>query len=427
MPKRVLTDKAIQALKSAAEGQRYIIGDALVPGLGVRVTDSGHKTYVLGARYPGSPHFKRREIGEVGAVTLAAARDKARAWIANIKLGRDPREVERAAATAAMLSAANTFASVAEEFILRHVKGKRKAKVVEREIRTELIPVLGARPISEITRRDIVQLVEAIADRGRTAAHARNIYGHVKTLFNWAIARDIYGLEVSPCDRVRPKALFGEKRVRTRVLDDDELRALWRAAGRVGYPFGSLVQWIILTGCRLSEGAEARWSEFGPRLWTIPSERFKMGETHIVPLTEAMTTLLNTLPRWKRGDCLFSMSGKQPIAGFSSRAKAKLDREMARSWRALGRVQGIDRRNAQIENWSPHDLRRTLRTRLSALRVPEQTAELVIGHAKKGLARVYDQHKYLDEVREALALWNSKLEAIIQPPPPNVVTLRGVS
>jgi integrase len=178
-------------------------------------------------------------------------------------------------------------------------------------------------------------------------------------------------------------------------LDDDELRALWRAAGRVGYPFGSLVQWIILTGCRLTEGSEASWSEFGPNLWTVPAERFKMGQAHLVPLTEPMNTLLDSLPRWKRGDYLFTTTGNLPIAGFSSRAKAKLDREMTRSWRALGRAQGIDRRKAQIENWSPHDLRRTMRTRLSALRVPEQTAELVIGHSKKGLARVYDQHTWM--------------------------------
>jgi integrase len=100
---------------------------------------------------------------------------------------------------------------------------------------------------------------------------------------------------------------------------------------------------------------------------------------------------------------------------------------MLRSWRALGRVQGIDRRNAQMERWTLHDIRRTVRTRLSALRIPEQTAELVIGHAKKGMARIYDQHQYLDEVREALELWNAKLESIVNPPPPNVVPLRGVS
>jgi integrase len=111
-----------------------------------------------------------------------------------------------------------------------------------------------------------------------------------------------------------------------------------------------------------------------------------------------------------------------------SYAKAKLDREMLRSWRALGRAQGIDRRNAKIENFTLHDIRRTVRTRLSALRIPEQIAELVIGHAKRGLVRVYDQHKYADEVREALEAWNAKLEAIVNPPAgANIVPLRGVS
>jgi integrase len=416
--KRVLTDKAVQALKPAPAEQRYNAHDALVPGLSVRVTDRGHKTFVLGARFPGSANYTVRELGEVGAITLAAARDKAREWIAQIKAGKDPREVERAATP-------DTFAAVAEKFISRHLPGKRKARIVEREIRAELIPILGSRPITEITRGELIRLLEAIADRGRTAAYARNVYGHLKVLLNWAIARDI--LETSPCDRIVPKALFGEKRIRERVLSDDELLALWRGANRVGYPFGALVQMIMLTGGRLNEVASAQWNEFGPKLWTIPAERFKMNAVHLVPLTDAMSRLLDTLPRWKRGDFIFTTTGgERPYSGFSS-AKAKLDHQMLLSWRAIGRAQGVDRRNAQIENWTLHDIRRTVRTRLSALRVPEQTAELVIGHAKKGMTRVYDQHAYIDEMREALEAWNAKLESIIQPLPANVVPLRGVS
>src|SRR5262245_34888970 len=107
--KRILTDKFILGLKPAPAGQRHIAHDALVPGLGVRVTSNGHKTFILGARYPGSNNFVRRELGEVGAITLAAARDKAREWLALIKAGKDPRNVERAAATAAQLQAATTF------------------------------------------------------------------------------------------------------------------------------------------------------------------------------------------------------------------------------------------------------------------------------------------------------------------------------
>jgi len=419
--KKVLTDKAIQSLKPALTGKRYIVGDALVPGLGIRVTDSGHRTFVLGARYPGSPHFKRREIGEVGAIGLAAARDKARSWISEIKAGKDPRDAQRT-------TEANTFAAVAEDFFKApHVKAKRKAKVVEREIRTELIPVLGPRPIKEITWRDISQVISAVAGRGTSGAFARNILGHAKRVFKFAIASGI--LELSPCDRIKPLDLLGEKQVRTRVLDDDEIRAVWRAAGRIGYPFGTLTQLILLTGCRLSEVAEARWSEFGPQVWTIPSERFKSGQVHLIPLTPAMNALLASIPRWRGGDFLFSTTnGRQPVAGFADSAKARLDREMARSWRALGRIAGTDRRGLVPENATAHDLRRTVRTRLSGLRIPYNVAEMVVGHSKKGMARIYDQYEYSTEIREALTAWNAALESIVEPPPAstNVVPLRGV-
>jgi hypothetical protein len=233
--KKKLTDPGVRAL--APSDKRYIVADTNVPGLAVRVFPSGHKTYVLGARYPGSDHYKRRELGRVGAMTLAAARDKARDWLAQIQEGKDPKAIEREAQ-------ANTFASVAETFIARHYKGKRRAHAAEREIRKELIPILGKRPISEITRRELIELLEAIKDRGTTGAYARNIYIYLSSLFNWAVARDI--VETSPCDRIRPSLIFGEKRVRERVLNNDEIRAIWNAD--VGYPLAHFVRWLLLTG-----------------------------------------------------------------------------------------------------------------------------------------------------------------------------------
>src|SRR5215471_20577886 len=109
--RRVLTDKSIMSFKPASAGQRTTVYDALVPGLAVRVTDRGHKTFILGARFPGSTYFAVRELGEVGAITLTAARDKAREWLGLIKAGKDPRDVERAAAAEAQLQAASTFAA----------------------------------------------------------------------------------------------------------------------------------------------------------------------------------------------------------------------------------------------------------------------------------------------------------------------------
>jgi len=426
--RKVLTDRAVKSLRPAAPGSRYIVADVIVPGLGVRVTDRAHRTYVLGARFPGSKHFKRRELGEVGALTLEEARNKARDWLELIKAGRDPADVERKKRQENLRVGSNTFGAVVDDFVVRHLRGKRKAAVVEREIRKELAAWMK-RPIAEITRRDVVELIEAIVDRP-APAYARNIFDHARAVFNFAIARGFYGIEQSPCDRLKPRDLIGAKRVRDRVLTDDELWAVWRAAGRTPYPFGPLIKLLALTGGRLTEVARARWREFDierERVWSIPPERFKMNAVHRVPLTGDMIALLGELPRWKKGDFLFSMDGEKPFNGFG-RSKRRLDSRVLRAWRAAGRSRGIDRREHMIENWTPHDIRRTVRTRLSALRVPEHICELVIGHARRGLARIYDQHRFEDEKREALEAWNARLRTISDPAPAgNVVQLDRVA
>jgi integrase len=380
MPSTILTDVAINALQPAPEGKRYIITDEKVPGLGVRVTDRGEKSFVVGARFPDSPqHFTRRRIALVGQITLAVARQIARDWNAKIARGEDPKPAPE--------GKPDTFAAVAAEFIERHLKDKRKGPVVEREINRELLPVWGNRPIQSITQRDVVALLEAVADRGRGSnAYARNIWTHISTLFAWAQSRGI--LETSPCDRIKPKAVLGEKKIRDRILSDEELRALWRAD--VAYPMSQLTKWFMLTGCRLSEGLGATWGEFDESLWTIPAARFKSGQNHLVPLTDDMRALLATLPRWVAGDFLFSMDGTKPFGGIS-KAKARLDR-------ASG-----------VEGWTFHDIRR----RLSGLRVPEPVSEMIIGHSKRGLERIYNQHRYIDEMREALAAWNMRLMEIV--------------
>jgi integrase len=423
--RKTLTDRTVNSLKAAPAGKRYVVADVVVPALGVRVTDRGHRTYVVGARFPGSKHFKRRELGEVGAITLGDARETTRRWLELIKLGRDPAEIERRKREENRLIASNTFGAVVDDFVIRHLRGKRKAAVVEREIRKELAAWM-TRPIAEITRRDVVELIEAIVDRP-AQAYARNIFDHVRGVFNFAIARGFYGIEHSPTDRLKPRDLIGAKRMRDRVLNDDELWAVWRATGQTPYPYGPFVRMLMLTGSRLSEVAGARWREFDierEKVWIIPSARFKMNAEHRVPLTPDMIALLAELPRWKKGDFLFSMDGAKPYNGFS-KSKERLNRRVLRSWRAAGRIRGVDRREHRIEGWTPHDLRRTVRTRLSALRVPEPIAELVIGHARRGLARVYDQHRFEDEKREALTAWNALLKSIVDPPPiGNVVRLR---
>jgi integrase len=255
------------------------------------------------------------------------------------------------------------------------------------------------------------------------------VFAHVRACFNWAIGRSIYGIEMSPCDRLKPRVIIGPKNERDRVLNDAELRAFWRATERMDYPWGPLLRLLLLTGCRRSELGDAHWSEFDledTKLLTIPRERFKSNAEHPVPLGSDALAILDALPRFKKGKFVFSTTyGEKPVRSYS-KPKRDLDGKMLEELRKL---RGDD---VKLPNFTIHDLRRTVRTRLAQLRVPDVVAELVIGHSRVGLARVYDQHSYGDEVRAALVAWENKLRTIVNPPPPaptveadNVVALRA--
>jgi integrase len=416
MAKGALTDRKIQSLKPRAAP--YIVPDPQVPGHGVRVMPSGHKSYVLNTRYPGSSNPAPRSLGSYGVLALQQSREKARQWLSLIKRGIDPQVQEERERQGALRKQRTTFTAVAEDFIKDKLPAERKAREVELEIRREFLPRWGKRPVTEITAQDVREVVKATKDRG-APYQAHNFLVLARRLFSWAIDQHVYGLETSPCDRLKPKAIIGKKLLRKRVLDNDELRAFWRATARLGYPYGPLFRMLALSGQRKSEVAEARWSEFdlARQLWTIPAERMKADAAHVVPLTDDVLAILKSLPRFKRGDHLFSTTfGAQPVNGFS-KAKARLDRRMLRSWRAIARARGEDRRKAEIEPFVIHDVRRTMRTGLSALPVPDLVRELVIGHTKPGLHKVYDQFSYIDEKRAALSAWEARLRSIVAPPP----------
>jgi integrase len=410
--KKVLTDRALKALKPAKPQSRYEVGDAVVPGLAVRVTPTGQRTFVLITRYPGSLNPTRRAIGEYGVITLDQARAEARKWLGLLKHGKDPRAELARARRAELRKQENTFAAAAEEYLRRHVKHLRTAEAIERDIRKELIGRWASRPVTDITRDDVVALIEEIADRPAPAM-AHLMFAYARGLFNWAIASGKYGLETSPCDRLKPTKLIGPKEPRQRVLNDRELAALWRATEELGYPFGQFYRLLLLTGARRSEVAGVRESEIDldKKIWTVPPERFKSKATHLVPLTGPALDIIQALPRFGKGDYLFSTTfGEKPVNGFS-KSKDRLDALMATQ---LGK----------LSSWRVHDLRRTVRTHLAALRVSDLVAETILGHGKRGLQRVYDQHSYEAEMREALELWAARLRGIVSPPPENVVEPR---
>jgi integrase len=412
-----LTDRTIISYKPAAPGKRNVHADALVPGLALRVTDKGHKSFVLIARYPQHPkNPSPRALGSYGAITLEQARDKARAWLAMIDKGVDP-EVEAARQKAAARQIqANTFSAVAEQFLERHCAKLAKRAEAERIIRRDFIKRWGPRPVTDIQPQEVSEAVCAIVRRGKKY-EAHNAFGHLRRLYSWAIGTGEFGVTTSPLERLRPVELIGAREARDRVLKDHELRAIWsstttelptRTTARngdddkkeLGYPYGPVFRMLILTGQRLSEVAGMRWSEVdkGKRLWTIPAARMKGDRAHEVPLTAEALAVLDALPRFT-GDCVFTTTGGVKSVNGFGKAKERLD--------ALSGVTG----------WRLHDLRRTARTHFSALPVPDNVRELVIAHAQKGLHKVYDLHSYQTEKRECLELWENRLLGIVEPKP----------
>jgi integrase len=444
--KRTLNDRLLKALPPADEGQRYEIMDTVVPGFGVRITDKGHKVgnrtlashavFILVARYPGSANPTRSSLGQVGAIDLADARQKARGWLELIKAGKDPRNAEKQAAQATaqaeLQQRKNTFAAVAEDFINEKLPHERKGKEVKRDIRRDLIPELGATPLTQVSD---LQILRIINDKKKHApAQARNLLGIARRMFAWAKDQRIYGLGANPCSDLRPAKLIGDKHTGNRVLSDHELFALWRAAKRMPYPAGAVYQTLMLTALRLNEAADASWPEFDrqKRIWTIPAERMKGREgkarAHAVPLTEDLLRLLNALPRFtgkNSGDYVFSTSfGTKPV-WISSKIKQEIDKRMLRTLRALARRRGDDPAKVVLPPWKNHDIRRTVRSQLSRLKVAEEVREAVLAHVRPGIKGVYDLHDYLDEKREALSLWATRLKSIVEPPPSNVIALRA--
>lgn len=465
-PERVmLTDSRVRALASADKGKRYSLWDAQQPGLAIRVTDKGAKSFVVARRRPGDKAPTFVVLGRYPMLTLKAARDKAPGVLSMLARGEHPREIEKRKHAEDAKRRADTVATVAEDFIKRHVKTLRTARDVEYTIRRELLgqkhveKIVDAkavviwltddarkdhwrdRPIAEISRRDVVELIERVVDCGHRY-QARKLLAYVRKLFNWAIARDIYGIEASPCDRIKPRELIGRLESRKRVLNDDELRLVWHASLRLGerrdtvkplhadYPFGPLTRMIILTGQRLREWSDARRPEIQKNLLIVPPDRMKgddaEAEAHTVPLTQSALELLDALPRWNQGDYLFSTTGgERPVSGFS-KAKARLDAIIA-AMRAEARAGegALPEDQDYLPRWTFHDLRRTLRTRLSGLGVTDTVAELVIGHKQHGVRAVYDLHRYDAEKRDALERWERALFAIINPPADNAVPLRS--
>jgi integrase len=402
--KVALTDRRLRAVKPAPIGKRVPIWDAVQPHFCARVSGTGQISFFLVRRREGERNATWFALGRYPVTSLAQAREKAREVLGLLLEGKDPLAVkaERKRAEQAQVQAAQegTFRAVAERYINQHLGHLRSARSTERIVRDKLIAALGDRPIAEIRRRDVIALVEAIAAHHGTEA-ARRAQRTLSSIFSWAVSRDIAGLEANPAARCK---VLPPTKARDRVLRDSELRAIWRAVDQLDRPWRDFYRVLMLTGQRLREIAEARWSEIDldVAILTIPAERMKGGVRHVVPLAPSVAEILRGLPRFDGGDFVFSTTGgRKPITDIAH-IKARLDAILRDS----------------VQPWWNHDLRRTMRTALSAAGVPVFVAELVIGHAQSGVHAVYDLHRYDSEKRDALMRWEARFLSIVGEVPP---------
>lgn len=401
---RTLTDAGIRKIAKPAPGKRLEIFDALAPGLALRITDKGARSWTCYYRWAGKN--QRVRLGAFPEISIADARDKARDAKDQAKAGIDPRVALTAAAAP---STPRTFGPLAEAYIKREVPRLARGSEIESLIRRQILRDWKDRVVDDLRKRDAIKLTDKLVDDGKSAA-AYRLYETIKRLFSWFEERD--ELDVNPMAGLKPPS---KKVRRQRTLTDPEIKVVWNAAEAIAYPFGRLVQILLLTGQRRDECASMRWREIDLNngVWLIPEERTKSRRPQLVPLSKAAVDVLRALPRFDgdedhdpEHDFVFTTTGgRRPVSGFS-KMRSRFDEK------------------CKVAGWVLHDLRRTCRTNLARLGVPEIVAERVIGHGPKGLVAVYDLHGYETEKRDALDRWARHIDLILNPPPKNVVELR---
>ena len=270
-----LTDRLLKSLKPSEKPHQVMDSD--VRGLGIRVMPSGVKSFILFRRFPGSRHPARRSLGTYGEMTLAEAREKAREWNSLVKKGIDPaieeEQQRRATIEAAKRRQASTFEGAFEEYLRRKALKLKSGRHIEREMRREFKTWM-ALPLADITPSMVRETIRGIIEReAETQAHFA--FGILRTFLNWAVDFGDFGIEVSPCAKLKPTILIGPRNIRSRVLKDFEIAAYWQASEAMGYPFGKFFQLLALTALRRNEAADGRWSEIdkASKLWVIPIQR----------------------------------------------------------------------------------------------------------------------------------------------------------
>jgi len=389
-----LTDRFLAALKVEDGRKDRLVFDSACRGLGVRVTAKGTRSFIAQWTDPVTRRKVREPIGVWGNITIEQAREAVRARLGAVAKGLNPkaeRLLQRAKAERERAAMALTFEGLIEEWKALHLSHRRPRYAVEavRAIRLGLADLLK-RPAAGITRSDAVNAIDRITLAGKRVAAAR-VKQYARACYSWGLRRD--KVEVNPFAGL---PLAPEKAERERVLSDDELRAVWVAAGALGYPWAGFYQLLILTLQLREEVAGIRWSELSDdlSLWTIPGARMKNGKPHDVHLSEPARAILRSLPRLADCDFVFSTTATSHVSGYS-KAKRHLDTAIVKA-------------GGEVAPWIPHDLRRTGVTVLARLGFDSIVVDKLLAHQPgklRGVAGVYQRHDFARERAAAFDAW----------------------
>jgi integrase len=403
-PRRPFTDRYVAALKAGPA--RYEVLDPARRGLLLRITPNGIKTFYF--RYQRRLKPVRLMIGRYPAVSLRLAYETHAELVKRLNRGEDIRTesaigVRGLGAAAEAVEAGLTVGDLATEFSTRYLQRERKhPREAELVIQGNIVRYWRHRAARSITRRDGVLLLDRIVDRGAPVM-ANRVAALLAQMFRFAVERGM--LEASPfVSMPRPG---GTEKSRRRKLDDREIRLFWKklTRSRLNAEVRIALKLILVTGQRPGEVALAACSEFDfdRRVWTIPAERSKNGQQHEVPLSDLALTLIRHLRR-RFGETRYLI----PSRCWRAREGAPI------TVRALSQGIRDRRRYFSIPNFTPHDLRRTAASLMTASGVPRLHVEKVLNHTIDDVAEIYDRHDYSDEKRAALKLLCERLKSVLR-------------
>lgn len=397
-----LTDTAIAKLPRPSKGRALTFDshrDA-PKGFAVQVTAAGNRAFVL--RYRADGRERRKVIGAFPTWSVMAARKEAQRLVREVDQGRDPLEEKR------RRRLEPTFADVAREWLSKHASRLRSGRELERAVTVDVLPALGTLKISDLRRRDVIGALEKKFEISPRSGELLLTY--CKQIVAYAVNREY--IELDPVVGLKPAAFLSKAqrpRARERVLDDAEIRSLWPAA-----PAGMdkltllALRLILATGQRPDEVAGMALGEIDGDRWIIPASRRKTHQAHEVHLTATALALIE--------EARAEVSRRQKRRG-GGEVQFVFESRVAKSISRNSLSQAVLRNSSDLgvknPSWTPHDLRRTCRTRLSALGVAPHVAEAVIGHQRRGVLATYDRHGYQVETAAALQAWEARLLSIV--------------